>query len=58
MFGHHSHTAAADANIRSRLIHWARFYDPLVTLLTLGRVPAMREQAADLAGNPAGRVSS
>jgi len=44
MVGHHSH-----AGTRGRVIHWAQFYDPLVTLLTLGRAPAMREQAADLA---------
>jgi len=49
MFGHHSHAAAAGAGTRGRVIRWARFYDPLVTLVTLGRASAMREQTADLA---------
>ncbi len=48
MVGYHS-AAAAGAGTRGRVIRWARFYDPLVTLVTLGRAPAMREQAADLA---------
>ena len=50
MFGHHHDAAhSGDATTRGRLIHWARFYDPCVNLLTLGRAPAMREEAADLA---------
>src|SRR5579859_2389651 len=50
MFGHHDHAAGSkDAGTRGSVIHWARFYDPVVTLLTLGRAPAMREEAADLA---------
>jgi ubiquinone/menaquinone biosynthesis C-methylase UbiE len=46
---HHHAARAADASTRGHLIHWARFYDPLVNLCTLGRAPAMREQTADLA---------
>jgi demethylmenaquinone methyltransferase/2-methoxy-6-polyprenyl-1,4-benzoquinol methylase/phosphoethanolamine N-methyltransferase len=49
MFGHNRHAAGADAATRGRLIRWARFYDPLVAVATLGRAPAMREQAAELA---------
>jgi ubiquinone/menaquinone biosynthesis C-methylase UbiE len=50
MFGHHSHAASSrGASTRGSVIHWARFYDPLVALLTFGRAPAMREEAADLA---------
>lgn len=50
MFGHRSHAAdPRNASTHGRLIHWARFYDSCVTLLTLGRAPAMREEAADLA---------
>lgn len=49
MFGHHSHAAVADAGTRGRLVHGARFYDRMVSVLTLGRAPALREQAADLA---------
>jgi ubiquinone/menaquinone biosynthesis C-methylase UbiE len=49
MFGHHRHAVGANAATRGRLIRWARFYDPLVAVATLGRAPAMREQAADLA---------
>ena len=49
MFGHNGRPAGADAPTRGRLIRWARFYDPLVAVATLGRAPAMREQAADLA---------
>jgi SAM-dependent methyltransferase len=50
MFGHHDHAPGSkDASTRRGVIHWARFYDPVVTLLTLGRAPAMREEAADLA---------
>jgi demethylmenaquinone methyltransferase/2-methoxy-6-polyprenyl-1,4-benzoquinol methylase/phosphoethanolamine N-methyltransferase len=53
MIGHHSH-AVADARTSGRLVRWARFYDPLVMLLTLGRAPALREQTADLAAIRAG----
>lgn len=49
MFGHHRPAASLDASTRGHLIHWAQLYDPLVTLLTLGRASAMREQTADLA---------
>jgi ubiquinone/menaquinone biosynthesis C-methylase UbiE len=50
MFGHHSHPVdSRDTSTHGRLIHWARLYDPCVTLLTLGRAPAMREETADLA---------
>jgi ubiquinone/menaquinone biosynthesis C-methylase UbiE len=49
MFGHNRQPAGADAPTRGRLIRWARLYDPLVAVATLGRAPAMREQAADLA---------
>jgi len=50
MFGHHDHAAGSkDAGTRGSVIHWARFYDPVVTLLTLGRAPALRDEAADLA---------
>jgi ubiquinone/menaquinone biosynthesis C-methylase UbiE len=50
MLGHHRHAAAsADAETRGHLIHWARFYDRCVSLCTLGRAGAMREEAADLA---------
>src|ERR1700682_199227 len=50
MLGQHSHAAAsADASTRGHVIHWARFYDSCVFLCTLGRAPAMREEAADLA---------
>ena len=49
MLGHHSQAATAGVATRGHVLHWARFYDPLVTLVTLGRASAMREQAADLA---------
>jgi ubiquinone/menaquinone biosynthesis C-methylase UbiE len=49
MFGQHGHVTAADATTRGHLIRWARLYDPLVNLVTLGRATAMRAQAADLA---------
>src|SRR5437870_7361753 len=49
MFGHQAHAAVADASTRGRLIHGARFYDAMVNIITLGRAPALREQAADLA---------
>jgi demethylmenaquinone methyltransferase/2-methoxy-6-polyprenyl-1,4-benzoquinol methylase/phosphoethanolamine N-methyltransferase len=49
MFARTRHPAGADAPTRGRIIRWARFYDPLVAVATLGRAPAMREQAADLA---------
>jgi ubiquinone/menaquinone biosynthesis C-methylase UbiE len=49
MFGHHRPAASLDASTRGHLIRWAQLYDPLVTLLTLGRASAMREQTADLA---------
>ncbi len=50
MFGHHSHAArSTSTSTRGSVIHWARFYDPLVNVLTLGRASAMREEAADLA---------
>lgn len=50
MFGHHSHAAGSrHSSIRGGVIHWARFYDALVMLLTLGRAPAMRDEAADVA---------
>lgn len=35
-------------------IHWARFYDPIATLLTLGRARALREATIDLAHIHAG----
>jgi ubiquinone/menaquinone biosynthesis C-methylase UbiE len=50
MIGHDSRTIEADATTRGRLIRWARFYDPMVALCTLGRASALREQAVDLAG--------
>jgi ubiquinone/menaquinone biosynthesis C-methylase UbiE len=49
MFGHPHPAATADASTRGSLIRWARFYDPLTTLVTFGRAPAMRAQAAELA---------
>ncbi len=33
-----------------RVIHWARLYDPLIKVLTLGREKEMREEFLDLAG--------
>jgi ubiquinone/menaquinone biosynthesis C-methylase UbiE len=45
----HTHATEADATTQGQLIRWARFYDLAVTVLTLGRAPAMREQAAELA---------
>jgi ubiquinone/menaquinone biosynthesis C-methylase UbiE len=40
-----------------RVIHWARFYDPLIKVLTMGREKEMREEFLDLAGvGPGERV--
>jgi hypothetical protein len=39
---------------RGRVIRWARPYDPLVRLLTLGRAGALRAETAALAGTAPG----
>ena len=42
---------------RGLTIRWARFYDPVVALVTLGRARALRAQTAELAGiAPGARV--
>jgi ubiquinone/menaquinone biosynthesis C-methylase UbiE len=44
---HHAH--AQPAHTEGNLIRWARYYDPLVKLMTMGRTNAMRQRTADLA---------
>jgi ubiquinone/menaquinone biosynthesis C-methylase UbiE len=44
-----AHQAPAAAT-QGRLIRWARWYDPLVTALTLGQNRALRRQTVQLAG--------
>src|SRR5262245_59561571 len=50
----HSHGsnphAAYAPETRGRLIRWARFYDPCVSLLMLGRRAQLRRATVDLAG--------
>ena len=46
-----AHTGHADRpTTTGRTIRWATFYDPLVSLLTLGRAKALRQATVDLAG--------
>ena len=45
----HRHRVEPDANTKGQLIRWARRYDLMVMVLTLGRAPAMRERTVDLA---------
>jgi ubiquinone/menaquinone biosynthesis C-methylase UbiE len=49
MLGQHSYATVANAPTRGRLIRGSRLYDLMANVLTLGRAPAMREEAADLA---------
>jgi ubiquinone/menaquinone biosynthesis C-methylase UbiE len=46
---HHSHAASADLATRGTLLRGARFYDLLVTILTVGRGRALRERTLQLA---------
>ncbi len=45
----HSYTLEARPDTRGRTIHWARFYDPLTRLLTLGQERTLREKTLNLA---------
>jgi len=41
---------------QGRVIHWARFYDPLIKVLTLGKEREVREETLDLAGVGKGEI--
>jgi ubiquinone/menaquinone biosynthesis C-methylase UbiE len=53
----HGQAAAGGPATEGRLIHWARWYDPFVTIFALGQNQALRRRTAELAGiKPGDRV--
>jgi ubiquinone/menaquinone biosynthesis C-methylase UbiE len=51
----HNHAAAGSEDVRTpatqgHVLHWARFYDPVTSLCTLGHRAQLRRETVDLAG--------